>query len=57
MSKRSQIIDTLVTKIKEIDGTGTYRSDLYNNVFNKLKFWDEVDDYPSVYLNSGFEKR
>ena len=57
MSKRSQIVDTLVTKIKEIDGTGTYRSNLYNNVFNKLRFWDEVDDYPSVYLNSGGETR
>jgi hypothetical protein len=52
---RSKIVNTLVTLIKEIDGTGTWQSDLYNNVENRLKFWDEVDDYPAVFLNAGAE--
>lgn len=57
MSARSKIVNALVDKIKEIDGTGTYQSDLFGNVYNKLKFWNEVDDYPSVYLNAGQESR
>lgn len=58
MSARSKIVDALVVKLKLIDGTvGTYESDLFENVYNKLKFWDEVEDYPSVYLNAGPETR
>lgn len=58
MGARSKIVNALVEKIKLIDGTsGTYQSDLYGNVFNKLKFWDEVEDYPSVFLNAGPEAR
>ena len=57
MSARSKILNKLVELLKTIDGTGTFRSDLFNNVFPKLKFWDEVDDYPSVYLNIGPESR
>jgi len=57
MSARSKIIDALVIKLKDINGTNNYESNLYNNVFNKLKFWDEVNDYPSMFLNSGPETR
>ena len=57
MSARSKIIDALVTHIKLIDGTVPYESNVFTNVFNKLKFWDEVEDYPSVYLNAGPETR
>lgn len=56
-TKRSAIINALVEKLKEIDGSGTWESNLYNNVFNRLKFWDEVHDYPSLYLNAGTELR
>ena len=57
MSKRRKIVDALVTKLKEIDGTGTYNINLYNNVFNKLKFYDEINDFPSVFVNAGTETR
>lgn len=57
MSRRTKILNTLVTKLKTIDGTAGFESNLYNNVFNTLKFWDEIDDYPSVYLNAGNETR
>jgi hypothetical protein len=57
MSARSKIVNALVEKLKEIDGSSTYNSNLFNNVYNKLKFWDEVDDYPSVFINSGGETR
>ena len=57
MSKRRKIVDALVNKILEVDGTGLNQSNLYRNVFNKLKFWDEVNDYPSVFLTTGTELR
>ena len=38
MSYRSKIANALVDKLKEIDGTGDWVSDLYNNVHKKLKF-------------------
>lgn len=57
MSDRSKIIDKLVEKFKEIDGTGPYKSNLFNNVSNRLKFWDEVPDYPFVCMTAGQEFR
>ena len=57
MSARSQIVEALVEKVKLIDGTGQYTSNLFTNVYNKLKFWNEVNDYPSVYINAGPETR
>lgn len=57
MSQRSKIIDALVAKIAAVDGTGSWVSNLYGNAFNKLVFWDEVSDYPSVYLTAGSETR
>jgi hypothetical protein len=57
MSARSRILNKLVELLKDIDGTGNYRSNLFGNVYNRLKFWDEVDDYPSIYLNIGPESR
>jgi len=57
MSARSKIVDALVVKIKEVDGSGTWQSNLFTNVENRLKFWDEVDDYPFVFLNAGTETR
>jgi hypothetical protein len=57
MSARSKIVEALVEKIKDINGTNIYESNLFNNVYNKLKFWNEVNDYPSVYLSAGPETR
>lgn len=57
MSARSKIANKLVTILKTINGTGTWNSNLFNNVHNRLKFWDEVDDYPSVFINTSTETR
>ena len=58
MSYRSKIVNALVDKISEdINGVDPYASDLRRRVSNKLKFWDEVNDYPSVHVNAGQETR
>jgi len=57
MSARSKIRNALVDKLKQINGTGTYKSNLFGNVEGKLKFWDEVNDHPFVCVTAGDEAR
>jgi hypothetical protein len=57
MSKRTSIVKALSEKFKEIDGTGQYKTNLFQNSFPKLKFWDEVQDFPCVYMHPGQETR
>ena len=57
MSRRSSIVKAIAEKLKNIDGTGPYSTNLYGNCYPKLKFWDEVQDFPAVYLSAGTEIR
>jgi len=45
---RSAITNAIITELKKIDGSGSYNTDLADNVTNKLVFWDEVNDFPYV---------
>jgi hypothetical protein len=58
MSRRSSIVSALVTKINQsLDGNAPYIINLNSNCFNKLKFWDEVSDFPSIFITPGSETR
>lgn len=64
ISRRKNIVEFLVDQLKEIDGdvspfnnSYTFSTNLFNNVFRRLKFIDEVNDFPSVYLSAGTEIR
>jgi hypothetical protein len=57
MSKRTSIIRALTEKLKLIDGSAPYQTNLSGNAYAKLKFWDEVEDFPAVYLTPGSEMR
>lgn len=57
MSKRTSIIRALVEKFKGIDGTAPYQTNLSSNAYAKLKFWDEVEDFPAIYCTPGSEQR
>jgi hypothetical protein len=57
MTRRISIVTALAEKFKIIDGTGSYKTDLFGNSYPKLKFWDEVQDFPCVYLTAGTEVR
>jgi hypothetical protein len=46
-----------VNKLKDIDGTGQFLSNLEENVSPRLKFWDEVEEFPAIHLNAGSETR
>lgn len=56
-SRRSLIVEALVAKLKEIDATGAFNTDLGNNVHPRLLFWDEVNEFPAVHLSAGNEQR
>jgi hypothetical protein len=56
-TRRQSIVNALVEQLQRIDGTGDFLSNVYNNVSPRLKFWDEVDNYPSIHINAGSETR
>ena len=56
-TRRSAIVDALVEKLKEINQTGDFLTDLYEEVYPRLKFWDEVEVFPALHLNAGSETR
>jgi len=56
-SRRMAIVTALAEKLKEIDETGDFNTDLEGAVSPRLKFWDEVDNFPSIHLNAGAETR
>jgi hypothetical protein len=57
MSRRTSIVNAFAEKFKVIDGTGSYKTNLFNNSFAKLKFWDEISDFPAIYVVAGSETR
>ena len=63
-NRRTEIVSFLVDELKQINGeqspydsSYTFENNLFNNVFRKLKFIDEVNDFPSLYLSAGTEIR
>lgn len=57
MSARSSITKALVEKFKEINGEAPYQANVFTNVVNKLKFWDEISDFPYLCVVPGNESR
>lgn len=56
-SKRTKIVQALAAKFREINGSAPYTTNLSQNAYPKLKFWDEVQDFPCVYMHPGMETR
>lgn len=57
MSKRTSIVKALSEKMKLIDGNTPYSTNIFNNSYPYLKFWDEVVDFPAIYMTPGNEIR
>ena len=56
-TRRMGIVKAVEDKLKTINGNSPFRSNLYNNVLPRLKFWDEVSDFPAVHVSAGAESR
>lgn len=57
MSVRAKISKALAEKLKLIDGSVGFHTNIFGNAYPKLKFWDEVSDFPSIYMSTGTETR
>ena len=55
-SRRAGITRALAYKIALIDGRGIFHTAVAE-VSPRLKFWDEVEEFPAVHLNAGSETR
>ena len=56
-TRRSAIVNALADKFKEIDGSGSFKTRLDNNVETRLKFWDEIEQFPALHITAGSETR
>ena len=56
-TRRQQIVSALVEQLKLRNGFGAFLTDVGSNVEPRLKFWDEVDQFPAIHVNSGSETR
>ena len=56
-TRRLGIVNALANKLKDIDGTGYFLTNVNENVSPRLKFWDEVEEFPAIHLNAGSETR
>ena len=55
-SRRAAITKAIADKLALIDGRGIYHTAVAE-VSPRLKFWDEVEEFPAIHLNAGSETR
>ena len=55
-SRRAAITKALSDTLAQIDGRGVYHTAVAE-VSPRLKFWDEVEEFPAIHLNAGSETR
>ena len=48
-TRRLGIVNALVDKFKTINGAGAFLTNIDENVSPRLKFWDEVEEFPAVH--------
>ena len=56
-SRRMTIVHALVEKLKEIDGSGYFESNVFENVVPKTLYWDDISQYPIITVTPGQELR
>lgn len=63
-NRRTEIVNYLIDRIRQIDGdispydnSYQFKLNIFNNAYRKIKFLDEVNDFPSIYLSAGTEIR
>jgi len=57
MSSRTKIVEALTSQLKNISISNGYATDLYGSVLSKNKFWDEVNQFPTICVVGGQEER
>ena len=54
-TRRSSIIEALTNKLKTISLTNGFSTDLGEQAFSRMKFWDEITEFPCICLVAGPE--
>jgi hypothetical protein len=54
-TRRSSIVEALTDKLKSISYTNGYSTDLGEQAYPKMKFWDEIQEFPCLCIVAGAE--
>lgn len=54
-TRRSSIVEALVDKLKTISLANGYTTDLGEQVYPRMIFWDEIQEFPCICLSAGPE--
>lgn len=54
-TRRTSIVEALTEKLKTISYTNGYSTDLGEQAYSKMRFWDEIQEFPCVCLVAGQE--
>ena len=54
-TRRSSIVEALVEKLKTISLTNGFSTDLGGHAYPRMKFWDEISEFPCVCAVAGPE--
>lgn len=57
VTNRRSILTAFAEKLQTISLVNGYKSDVCENAYPNLKFWDEVEEFPAIYLSAGPEYR
>jgi hypothetical protein len=55
MTRRSTIVGALADKLKSISLSNGYSTDLGEQAYPRMRFWDEISEFPCVCLVAGPE--
>jgi len=55
-TRRSSIVNAYVELLNTVDGTGQFKSAIAETS-GRIKFWDEVLEFPAVHVSAGAERR
>ena len=55
-TRRRAIVEALATELERIDGQAPFRTSVAS-VERRLKFWDEVNEFPTIHIGAGTETR
>ena len=56
-SRRLSVVKAICEVLKQIDGSGEFRSDIEGRAYPRLRFIDEIDEFPSIFVTPGQELR
>lgn len=54
-TRRTSIVEALTEKFKDISLANGYTTDLGEQAYSKMRFWDEIQEFPCICLVAGTE--